>query len=253
MSRDTAKRPVDYPFGETRLSTGMIFTDKLFTGQREMAGLGIYHYNARFYSPKLGRFLSADTIVPNPINPQDLNRFGYVRNSPLRYVDPTGHDPSLNKCDYYGGSYCNSAPATGGGGNGGGGGVFMPTVIHPTAPPLLPTTTVPSTGTPPDFTASQHPNCSSCIITGGAILVALGALELSLLVASVAAVVLSGPEVIPALAIVGLPIEAAIANIALIGLEEIKQGVNRPAEDVHIDYLPLVHLVTNTDEGEYFK
>ena len=54
-----------YPFGETRLTTGTIFTDQLFTGQREMAGLGIYHYNARFYSPKLGRFLSADTIVPN--------------------------------------------------------------------------------------------------------------------------------------------------------------------------------------------
>jgi YD repeat-containing protein len=40
-----------YPFGETRLTTGSIFTDKLFTGQREMAGLGIYHYQARFYSP----------------------------------------------------------------------------------------------------------------------------------------------------------------------------------------------------------
>ena len=45
-----------YPFGETRLSTGTIFTDQLFTGQREMrrpecvegTGLGIYHYNARF-------------------------------------------------------------------------------------------------------------------------------------------------------------------------------------------------------------
>ncbi|MCI0561194.1 MAG: hypothetical protein MN733_22130, partial [Nitrososphaera sp.] len=36
-----------YPFGETRLSTGSILTDKLYTGQREMAGLGIYHYRAR--------------------------------------------------------------------------------------------------------------------------------------------------------------------------------------------------------------
>ncbi|MBK9926402.1 MAG: hypothetical protein IPP66_14090 [Anaerolineales bacterium] len=70
-----------------------MFTDKLFTGQQEMAGLGIYNYGARFYSPKLGRFLSADTIVPNLYNPQDLNRFSYVRNSPLNYIDPTGHDP----------------------------------------------------------------------------------------------------------------------------------------------------------------
>ena len=80
-----------YPFGETRLATGSMFTDRLFTGQRAMAGLGIYHYGARFYSPKLGRFLSPDTIVPSFANPQNLNRFGYVINNPVRYTDPTGH------------------------------------------------------------------------------------------------------------------------------------------------------------------
>jgi len=80
-----------YPFGETRLTTGTIYTDKLFTGQREMTGLGIYHFNARFYSPKLGRFLSADTIVPGAANPQAWNRFSYVVNNPLKYTDPTGH------------------------------------------------------------------------------------------------------------------------------------------------------------------
>ena len=37
-----------YPFGEMRYTTGTMDTDKLYTGQREMAGLGIYHYNARF-------------------------------------------------------------------------------------------------------------------------------------------------------------------------------------------------------------
>ncbi|MEO5886403.1 MAG: RHS repeat-associated core domain-containing protein [Anaerolineales bacterium] len=63
---------------KTRLTTGTIFTDKLFTGQREMAGLGIYHYQARFYSPKLGRFLSADNIVPGASNPQAWNRYSYV-------------------------------------------------------------------------------------------------------------------------------------------------------------------------------
>jgi len=82
-----------YPFGETRLTTGTIYTDKLFTGQREMAGLGIYHYGARFYSPKLGRFLSADSMVPNAANPQAFNRYSYVRNNPLRYTDPSGNIP----------------------------------------------------------------------------------------------------------------------------------------------------------------
>ena len=27
-----------------------------------------------------------------PLNPQALNRYSYVLNNPLRYVDPTGHD-----------------------------------------------------------------------------------------------------------------------------------------------------------------
>jgi hypothetical protein len=49
------------------------------------------HYGARFYSPRLGRFVSADSIVPNPLSPQDLNRFSYASNNPLRYRDPTGH------------------------------------------------------------------------------------------------------------------------------------------------------------------
>jgi hypothetical protein len=39
----------------------------------------------------LGRFLSPDTVMPDPANPQNLNRYGYVGNNPLRFVDPTGH------------------------------------------------------------------------------------------------------------------------------------------------------------------
>jgi len=65
-------------------------SSRVETGQRDV-GLGIYHYGARFYSPKIGRFLSADTIIPGYANPQNLNRFSYVRNNPVRYTDPTGH------------------------------------------------------------------------------------------------------------------------------------------------------------------
>ena len=35
--------------------------------------------------------LSPDTIVPDPKNPQSLNRYSYVLNNPLNYTDPTGH------------------------------------------------------------------------------------------------------------------------------------------------------------------
>jgi hypothetical protein len=46
---------------------------------------------ARWYDAQLGRWISADTIVPSFANPQSLNRFAYVYNSPLNYVDPSGH------------------------------------------------------------------------------------------------------------------------------------------------------------------
>jgi hypothetical protein len=42
----------------------------------------------------LGRFIQADTLVPDPANPQSLNRFAYVRNNPLAFVDPSGHQPN---------------------------------------------------------------------------------------------------------------------------------------------------------------
>ncbi len=48
-------------------------------------------YVARQYDPALGRFLQADTIVPDPANPQSLNRYSYTLGNPLRYTDPSGH------------------------------------------------------------------------------------------------------------------------------------------------------------------
>jgi filamentous hemagglutinin len=53
--------------------------------------VGLLFYRARFYAPALGRFLSADPIVPDVKNPQALNRYAYVVNNPLKYNDPSGH------------------------------------------------------------------------------------------------------------------------------------------------------------------
>jgi len=80
------------PYGEVRYVTGELPTEFGFTGQRS-EDFGLYDYHARFYDPSLGRFISADTIVPEPAEPQDLNRYAYVRNNPLKYVDPSGHVP----------------------------------------------------------------------------------------------------------------------------------------------------------------
>jgi RHS repeat-associated protein len=64
-----------------------------YTSQRWDSGLGLYDYNARYYDPHIGRFISADTLVPDPAAPQAFNRYAYVLGNPLRYTDPTGHIP----------------------------------------------------------------------------------------------------------------------------------------------------------------
>ncbi len=52
---------------------------------------GLMFYGARYYNPKLGRFITADTIVQAPDNPQTLNRYTYCNNNPVNNIDPSGH------------------------------------------------------------------------------------------------------------------------------------------------------------------
>jgi RHS repeat-associated protein len=146
-------------WGKVR-SGSMAATSRNYTGQ-VLDLTGLLYYHARMYDPNLGRFVSADSIVPGaasgkeggaatlgmdtssqlaplavdfhevgfvatlngenafraengfwfqldnegrqqakspwgPQHPQALNRYSYVLNNPLRYVDPSGHI-------YYGG------------------------------------------------------------------------------------------------------------------------------------------------------
>ncbi len=71
-----------YPYGGNRGAAPSDLTAKRFTGQYQEAGLagveGLYYYNARWYDPALGRFVQADTLVPEPGNPQAYNRYAYV-------------------------------------------------------------------------------------------------------------------------------------------------------------------------------
>jgi RHS repeat-associated protein len=41
--------------------------------------------------PYINRWIQPDPIVPDLYNPQDLNRFSYTRDNPVRYTDPSGH------------------------------------------------------------------------------------------------------------------------------------------------------------------
>ena len=81
-----------YAYGEERAAAGHLQTDRTFTGQKREAS-GLMYYNACYYDPALGTFISPDTIVPDPGKVIDYNRFLYTRGNPLIYTDPSGHCP----------------------------------------------------------------------------------------------------------------------------------------------------------------
>jgi RHS repeat-associated protein len=80
-----------HAYGTTRAgNTADLKSDRTFTGQKQ-DGTGLLYYNARYYDPALGTFISPDTLVPDPGLVFDYNRYMYVRGNPLKYRDPSGH------------------------------------------------------------------------------------------------------------------------------------------------------------------
>jgi len=79
------------PFGQPRLTPGITQTDRGFTGQQDLSEVGLQDFNARWFDTSLGMFASSDSLIPDPFDPQGLNRYSYAFSNPLRYTDPTGH------------------------------------------------------------------------------------------------------------------------------------------------------------------
>src|SRR4029077_18673260 len=73
-------------FGNTTISGATNSNAFQYTG-RENEGNGLYFYRARYYSPKLGRFISED---PLGFEGSGLNFYSYVSNDPINFVDPFG-------------------------------------------------------------------------------------------------------------------------------------------------------------------
>jgi RHS repeat-associated protein len=57
-----------------------------FTGREWDPEIGLYYYRARYYDPKIGRFISEDPIG----FAGGVNFYGYVFGDPIGLVDPTG-------------------------------------------------------------------------------------------------------------------------------------------------------------------
>lgn len=88
-------RTYDYsPFGELESGTcGQLEDAQLFTGQERDKETCLDYFGARYYRSTHARFLTIDPILDrenSTLDPQLWNRYAYVRNNPLRYVDPDG-------------------------------------------------------------------------------------------------------------------------------------------------------------------
>ncbi|MEE1495863.1 MAG: RHS repeat-associated core domain-containing protein [Clostridium sp.] len=79
------------PYGRMELG-GEGHTD--FYGYRAESynpNTGLEYLRARYYNADKGRFFQEDTYLGDITEPLTLNRYAYVKNSPLNYADPSGH------------------------------------------------------------------------------------------------------------------------------------------------------------------
>lgn len=84
---------VEYePFGEFSRhdAAGRGEEGRFYTNQYRDNESGLYYYGGRYYNPKLARFISADPFIAEPSDPQSFNRFSYVGNNPINFIDPSG-------------------------------------------------------------------------------------------------------------------------------------------------------------------
>ncbi|MBV7531424.1 FG-GAP-like repeat-containing protein [Chitinophaga sp. sic0106] len=79
------------PYGTLDTITGSITTDYLFSGM-ELDENGLYYFNARYYNPITGRFITADNqLGGKPYQSDVYNRYAYALNNPVKNYDPSGH------------------------------------------------------------------------------------------------------------------------------------------------------------------
>jgi RHS repeat-associated protein len=78
------------PFGNVLDKTGAGQSIFGYTGE-QTDPTGLIYLRARYYNPVTGRFLTPDSLIPDPLTSMGWNRYLYVNNNPVNYVDPSGH------------------------------------------------------------------------------------------------------------------------------------------------------------------
>lgn len=73
----------------------MLFMERGYTGHEHLQNVGLINMNARIYDPVVRKFLSADNLVSDPYNTQNYDRYSYVLNNPLLYMDLDGNEITL--------------------------------------------------------------------------------------------------------------------------------------------------------------
>lgn len=62
-----------------------------YGGQELDSESNLYYFNARYYDPALGRFLTPDrSLGAHPLQHSALNTYAYAGNNPISYTDPSG-------------------------------------------------------------------------------------------------------------------------------------------------------------------
>ena len=79
-----------FPYGQELDYTTTCNTSYKFTGYERDAETGNDYAFARYYNPRLSRFMSEDPGPRDITDPQTLNRYAYVRNNSANMTDPSG-------------------------------------------------------------------------------------------------------------------------------------------------------------------
>lgn len=92
-----------FPYGETWIEEGGSYGGNTpgykFTGKELDPETGLYYFGARYYEPKLSKWISADPILGEYLDgrraggvfkPHNLSMYLYAGLNPLKYIDPNG-------------------------------------------------------------------------------------------------------------------------------------------------------------------